>query len=169
MTTTETPRARFERIKSEVMLLTPKQQLTIIQLLGANKGEVKEVDLSSHTARIVGVISQVLEEQTGGKPPPYSILIKRMGPTIVRATAALDGFLMTAAPGLRETEREAVYLYLVRLVCKLMRRDKGIPLTVTTMVQQLEQVALYVDRAFPGYIKAGLFSEVLKGLSISSR
>lgn len=166
----ETPRARFERLKAEVLTLTPKQRRDIVALLGGGEGPADDTP----TARAAGVsdrnvagvyeaIVAALEAAVAAPSamPPLSVAMKRNAAELRAATSACDLMLSHhASEHLRAAARNALYHACSRIVLEHMRRA-SIPVTLRTLTQQMANIASIMDDAFPGYANAGLLRIVL--------
>lgn len=164
----ETSRDRFERIKSEVLTLTKAQKAAVVKLLSTSATPTEREDGSVREQRIYSLVDLVVHEMTGSHCPPFAVMMKRMGQTMHRALTAVIVFVdqVKVEPRLTEAQKEATYLFLVRLVATNMQRDKELPMTFTTLVQQLEQVGLYVDDAYPGYLRSCQLLVILRAAKI---
>jgi hypothetical protein len=166
---TETPRARFERIKGEVLLLTAKQRAEIVSLLGVCTDDATPTTRAAGTddsnmALVYGAVASAIEVMVAvpSSAAPFRVAMTTMSADIRKATAACDLLLAHhTTDALRKVERTGLYHTCARIVLAHMRRT-SIPITMRTLMQQLANVASIMDDAFPGYANAGLLRVVLE-------
>lgn len=166
----ETTRARFERLKGELLNVTPAQRRTLSALLkiegvqgtqDANKssvGQPTSLDPLFYTA-----LSAYMEASIPAyKPPPLAVVEVRLRADLLRAMEATDAVLLQHVDhGLRKPQRLACYRFCVRLVLAHMRETR-VPVTLRTVIQQCANVALVLDEAFPGYAESNLLHIVFR-------
>lgn len=166
---TETPRARFERIKGEVLLLTAKQRGEIVSLLSVCTDDAPPPTRAagaddSNMALVYGAVVSAIEVMVAvpSSSAPFRIAMTTMSSDIKKATNACDLLLSNhTSDALRKIERTGLYHTCARIVLAHMRRT-SIPITVRTLTQQLANVASIMDDSFPGYANAGLLRVVLE-------
>ena len=171
--TAESSRARFERLKGELLNVTGPQRKALFALLGVDP----DPDTLDVEKSIVGQPNVPLLYDAVCVVLQAAIPTFRAGPLSVmrglridlnRAANTLDGVFEgnTSSQPLQRTERYALYLFCLRLVLQHMR-SASIPLTTRTLVQQCAHVAIIIDDAFPGYASSGLlrivFDRAAKG------
>lgn len=161
----ETSRARFERIKGEVQLLTPKQRRDLITLLGGEDAAASAE--TSDAAPSIGVfyaaIVEVLRDSVAiDSAPPLAVAMRSLGSDIKRASSAFDAFALkhfrvelNAGRLSTRTLRVMQHRLLAGVVLSYMRSNST-PVSLRSLVQQCGNVALIFDSMFPGYCAAGL-------------
>lgn len=171
----ETPRARFERLKGELLSITPAQRRTLSALLGADAAsdtsQDGELNVGPPTVPLFyTALTTYLESAIPAyRAPPLAIAARSTRGELARAVIAVDAVLgQHAPPGLHQPQRLACYHFVVRLVLAHMR-EEAIPVTLRTVIQQCVNAALVLDDAFPGYAKANLLRIVFsRALTTSS-
>jgi hypothetical protein len=167
----ESARARFDRLKGEVLSVTPAQRRVLTALLGLegasdtsdeNKTNVgPTIDPLFYTA----LTSYLEAEIPAYKAPPMALVLRGSRDALNRAIEAVDTVLTNHYDcGMRQPERLACYQFCVRLVLAHMR-EAGIPVTLRTVIQQSANIALILDDAFPGYASANLLRVVFARVS----
>lgn len=161
----ETSRARFERIKSEVQLLTAKQRRDLITLLGGADAtaSAETNDTAPAVSVFYAAIVEVLRDSVAiDSAPPLAIAMRSLGTDIKRAASAFDVFAQkhfaVDVVGGRVSARTMQVLQHRALagITLAYMRSNSTPVSLRSLVQQCGNVALIFDSMFPGYCAAGL-------------
>jgi len=91
-----------------------------------------------------------------------SYMPKAVRSAIARHSGLLEQYLDTAAPGSPQVIRRGILATGIELLHADLRR-RAIPINVTVLANNLGNLPAVLDRAFPGYAKAGMLAMIIKG------
>jgi hypothetical protein len=157
-------RAGFEHLKAQLLTLTPKQRQQAQALLGSTPepehGVVGNQILLWDTLRDVWS-----ESLRGANLAPLAVIKERLSVELDTATLACDALINEHLPNIKRTERAACYRLFARVTIEYVRAVlPQAALGAKSLLQQLANVALHMDNAFPGYGQAHLLGLVFRRL-----
>lgn len=159
-------RSEFEKFKSQVLALTPKQRQALQALvLGGDPVPddtvVKAGDESTIRLLWSAVQDIFVQRLRSTRLPPLSVALDKMGGSLRSAATVCDRVIRDSAPELTRLQRVSCLALFARLAFDRLN-TVGAPVSGKSMLQQLENTPALLDEAFPGYAESGLLGLVLR-------
>ncbi len=148
--------------KKELKVLKAK-----IEMLLENKPDEFTSTQHSNTELFLMVLGEVLKNRFNGSVPPIAVLraSRKYRNTLLKlykAVAGLNEWAETVLGSkLNRLEKLKLYNITADLICDYLYKI-NIPINLKTVVNCSDRLPSLIDRAFPGYVKSGLFHIVLK-------
>ncbi len=164
LTSRSLDQAMFEEVKGKLLIMSAAQKRDVIKLLGGSTVEAEQPAETTNARLLHAEMSALLEKGSGAFFPPFEVSSKSLGPDMRAGAAAFDAYLSlrhTGRMSINKVERIACYKYLCHLVLEYLRMIE-VAVTGRTLMQQAANIAVIVDRSFPGYSESGLMPVVLQ-------
>lgn len=150
-------KAEFEAIKSSILNLTPTQAREAHILLATLlEGKVEAASPDKFNRMLYDALWRELGRAIGAEKPPLGALYPKISGDLSSATNIVLAYLrkhLVMQP-LRDNEFPSFAIELIQVTIESMR-ERSIPVSCRTVLQQLQTIATTMDEALPGYSEAG--------------
>ena len=149
-------KSQFEKLKADILTLTPKQRGDVLALLGAQAQVTKNVKGEGGERFFWGCVCDELNALLAASTSmPFEVVMKRSSSELTAAAAACDVVVVKHLKHVSKQQVASALRVMTRLAVEHLRAV-GVPVAPRPVLQQLANVAALIDRAFPGYAEAGL-------------
>lgn len=132
-------------------------------LLGSvGTGSSAPIEEDERFTLFYAILSEALRSVVGRRVPPrISYLQKQLQKDVVDGWAAMDDLLIQSIPKPKLRERVRFYQVVIEMTIDYVE-ELGIPVTMRTVSQQLQNCGSILNRQFPRYLRTGLLPIILR-------
>lgn len=154
----------FADIKEALPTLTPGQlgELRVLLDVLHTPSDTAAAEPDSDASMFYGALTWYLGKVAPVEVFPWPMYLKRHGSakTYKSKFKTVQSFVDTKLKGLSKTQRRGAYFTLARLLIAYLTRKK-LGLSLNVVVNHMGIIPALFETSFPGYIEAGLASQVI--------